>query len=156
MTYILLSLIVLVNLITTLLVIRSHRRVEEPTDEDISNNQVVMLARIKELENCIEVMKKDIPTSVLRSIQGSINNSNGKLGELVASLSLSKSYDRIIPLGKPVDFIGIDEDNIDFIEVKTGGGTLTRTEKQIQKLVEDGNIRFVIVRPDVDIVTGTS
>ena len=96
-------------------------------------------------------VQTELPGKVLQSIQGSINPRKGKVGELVTMLQLTSEYDRIIPLGQPVDMIGVSEDSIDFIEVKVQGGRLSPMEIQIRDLVEAGKVRFIVVRPNIEI-----
>ena len=91
-----------------------------------------------------------IPSSVLKVVQGSINPRKGKIGELLTLLELKGEYEIIIPLGQPIDFIGISKESIDFIEVKTGGSRLTDHEKQIQDLVREGKVGFRCVRYDIE------
>src|SRR5688572_18828449 len=60
-----------------------------------------------------------LPVRILQTIQGSINPQKGKMAELLTYAELRYDYDRIIPLGWPIDFIGIkNNQRIDFIEVK--------------------------------------
>src|SRR5688572_14035618 len=67
-----------------------------------------------------------LPTRVLQTIQGSINPQKGKMAELLTYAELRYDYDRIIPLGWPIDFVGVKNgERIDFIEVKSGGALLT-------------------------------
>jgi hypothetical protein len=62
----------------------------------------------------------NLPARVLSTIQGSINPQKGKVAELLTYAELRYDYDRIIPLGMPVDFIGIkNNQQIDFVEVKS-------------------------------------
>src|SRR5947199_2615987 len=62
-----------------------------------------------------------LPLRILQTIQGSINPQKGKMAELLTYAELRYDYDRIIPLGWPIDFIGIkNNERIDFIEVKSG------------------------------------
>ena len=91
-----------------------------------------------------------IPSGVLKAVQGSINPRKGKIGELLTLLELKGEYDIIIPLGQPIDFIGISKESIDFIEVKTGNSRLTEHEKQIQDLVREGKVGFRCVRYDIE------
>ena len=59
---------------------------------------------------------QDLPTRVLQTIQGSINPQKGKMAELLTYAELRYDYDRIIPLGMPVDFIGIkSSDSLNYI-----------------------------------------
>src|SRR5437762_3281406 len=75
-----------------------------------------------------------LPVRVLQTIQGSINPQKGKMAELLTYAELRYDYDRIIPLGSPIDYIGIkNNSHIDFIEVKSGiAYVLTEEEKHIK------------------------
>ncbi|MCL5411836.1 MAG: hypothetical protein M1150_03855 [Patescibacteria group bacterium] len=102
---------------------------------------------------------QSLPNKVLATIQGSINPQKGKVAELLTYAELRYDYDIIIPLGRPVDFIGIkNSETIDFIEVKSiqahrrgyQGTQLTEEEKAIQHLIRTGkvNFRLVVVRDE--------
>jgi hypothetical protein len=72
----------------------------------------------------------NLPTRVLQTIQGSINPQKGKMAELLTYAELRYDYDRIIPLGWPIDFIGIkNNQQIDFIEVKSGNAALLTLDR---------------------------
>ena len=91
---------------------------------------------------------QDLPAQVLRVIQGSINPQKGKMAELLTYAELRYDYDRIIPLGWPIDFIGIkNNDRIDFIEVKSGiSHLLTLEEKHIKNLIAQGRVNFRLIK----------
>lgn len=91
---------------------------------------------------------QDLPTRVLQTIQGSINPQKGKMAELLAYAELRYDYDRIIPLGWPIDFIGIKNNmHIDFIEVKSGNNhILTLEEKHIKSLIAAGRVNFRLIK----------
>ncbi len=90
----------------------------------------------------------DLPARILQTIQGSINPQKGKVAELLTYAELRYDYDRIVPLGWPIDFIGIkNNDRIDFIEVKSGNfATLTDEEKHIKNLVATGRVHFRLIK----------
>ena len=97
---------------------------------------------------------RKLPVRVLHTVQGSIAPKKGKVGELIFYTRLLSEYDRLIPLGQPIDFIGIKNmRSIDFIEVKTGSASLTREEAEIRRLVEEGNTRFLVMRTDMEVFT---
>lgn len=85
-----------------------------------------------------------VPARVLAAIQGSINPQKGKIAELLTYAQIRYDYDVIIPLGQPIDFIGIKKgEKIDFIEVKSGDNhSLSPNEAEIQKLVKSGKVNF--------------
>src|SRR3989344_8104981 len=79
-------------------------------------------------QDIIDLYKKvdTLPLRILQTIQGSINPQKGKVAELLTYAELRYDYDRIIPLGWPIDFIGIkNNDRIDFILVKSGESQLS-------------------------------
>jgi len=90
---------------------------------------------------------KELPSKILAVIQGSINPQKGKVAELLTYAELRYDYDRIIPLGHPIDFIGIKNGKkVDFIEVKSGGSQLSFEEKAIQELIKEGKVNFRLIR----------
>lgn len=97
---------------------------------------------------------QDLPTKVLQVIQGSINPQKGKMAELLTYAELRYDYDRIIPLGWPIDFIGIkNNERIDFIEVKSGvTHILTDEEKHIKNLIAEGRVNFRLIKVTEDEV----
>ncbi len=96
-----------------------------------------------------------LPTKVLQVIQGSINPQKGKMAELLTYAELRYDYDRIIPLGWPIDFIGIkNNERIDFIEVKSGTSfRLTDEENHIKTLIEKGDIYFRLIKVTEDEIS---
>lgn len=97
---------------------------------------------------------QDLPARVLQTIQGSINPQKGKMAELLTYAELRYDYDRIIPLGWPIDFIGIkNNERIDFIEVKSGvAHLLTDEEKHIKNLIITGRVNFRLIKVSEDEV----
>lgn len=98
---------------------------------------------------------QELPSKVLQVIQGSINPQKGRMAELLTYAELRYDYDRIIPLGWPIDFIGIkNNERIDFIEVKSGSfATLTDEEKHIKNLIASGNINFRLIKVTEDEIS---
>lgn len=101
-------------------------------------------------QDIIDLYRKvdTLPLRILQTIQGSINPQKGKVAELLTYAQLRLDYDRIIPLGQPIDFIGIkNNERIDFIEVKSGESfVLTEEEKHIKKLIASGLINFRLIK----------
>lgn len=97
---------------------------------------------------------QELPVRVLQTIQGSINPQKGKMAELLTYAELRYDYDRIVPLGWPIDFIGIkNNERIDFIEVKSGiSHVLTEEEKHIKNLIAAGRVNFRLIKVTEDEV----
>lgn len=101
-------------------------------------------------QDIIDLYRKvdNLPLRILQTIQGSINPQKGKVAELLTYAELRYDYDRIIPLGWPIDFVGIkNNERIDFIEVKSGeSAVLTDEEKHIKKLIMNGRVNFRLIK----------
>ena len=121
--------------------------VKEPVNEVLER----ALRDLKEFDENIDEMGKELPKKVLRSIQSGISVRKGKVGEFTTLMRLLADYKRIIPLGQPVDFIGISDEHVDFIEVKTGTSELAPEEREIKRLIEEGKVRFILKREEVEI-----
>jgi predicted Holliday junction resolvase-like endonuclease len=110
---------------------------------------------INELCNELNQFRSELdvlPEKVLRSIQGSIDVRKGRVGELATLMQLLGEYEKIIPLGRPIDFIGIGE-YIDFIETKTGSSDLSEDQRKIRDLIRDRKVRFIVRRESVEVIT---
>lgn len=108
--------------------------------------------------NLINTNLEKVPTRTLNTIQGSVNTATGKLGEMIQFLTLQQTYDRLMPVGNIVDFIGIrfptptDPGAIDFIDVKTGDkAVLNSDQKKLRAFVETSkeHINFKVVKVDI-------
>ena len=49
-------------------------------------------------------------------------------------------------IGMPIDYIVFNNDEIVFIEVKSGGSTLSKKQSEIKKLINGGKVRFETIR----------
>lgn len=49
-------------------------------------------------------------------------------------------------LGSPIDYIAFEEDEIVLIEVKSGDSVTSKKQKNIQRIVEEGKVRFEVHR----------
>jgi hypothetical protein len=98
---------------------------------------------------------QELPSRVLQVVQGSINPQKGRMAELLTYAELRYDYDRIIPLGQPIDFIGIkNNERIDFIEVKSGiSHLLTLEEKHIKNLIAQGRVNFRLIKVSEDDIS---
>lgn len=102
---------------------------------------------------------RQLPTKILHAVQGSTANIKGAVAEHISYLNLASKYDRLVPLGSVVDFIGINFDSdrteedgrIDFIDIKTGKySRLTQEQAKLKRLVLGGRVAFLKVKVSTD------
>jgi len=129
------SLIVAAVIVIAYLVGRLQSRQNLPEVSELPPNLVAIYQEIQ-----------SVPSRVLSTIQGSINPQKGKVAELLTYAELRYDYDKIVPIGSPIDFIGIKHgERIDFIEVKSGNAVLSADEKEIRRLIAAGNVNFRLI-----------
>ena len=49
-------------------------------------------------------------------------------------------------LGNPIDGVSFNEDEVVFVEIKTGASRLSKSQNKIKVLVEEGKVRFITFR----------
>jgi len=69
----------------------------------------------------------------------------GKIGENLAPFTKSWPWDpkNFRFLGNPIDGVQFNEDGIIFVEIKTGGARLSKSQKDFRDLVKAGKVSFV-------------
>lgn len=99
-----------------------------------------------------------LPLKVNQSITASASHHKGNLGELIAYIQLNSQYDRVLPIGDIIDFIGIrfptetDPGTIDYIDVKNGPSAgLNKNQKVFRKLVETTKPQFIVTTLSTEI-----
>ena len=76
----------------------------------------------------------------------------GKIGENMAPFFTEWPYDpnAFRFLGNPVDGIQFTDDEVIFVEIKTGKARLSNSQKSIKRLVTEGKVRFATFRVGED------
>jgi predicted Holliday junction resolvase-like endonuclease len=69
----------------------------------------------------------------------------GKIGENLAPFVKCWPWDpnNFRFLGNPVDGLQYNDDEVIFVEIKTGGARLSKSQKHIRDLIKDGKVSFV-------------
>tara|TARA_R110002126_G_scaffold9539_7_gene43024 strand:+ start:112 stop:690 length:579 start_codon:yes stop_codon:yes gene_type:complete len=141
--------------------IKEEKASKDRLEKSMENIRAAMAATKAEdarFNVSIAKVMKEMPSKTLRTIQGSLNNTTGKLGEMMTLIELQQAYDRLIVVGDIVDFIGVKfpvEDNpggVYFIDVKTGkGAALSADQRKFKKLVEskEGLFEFKVVKVQI-------
>jgi predicted Holliday junction resolvase-like endonuclease len=134
--------IVFILLLIILVLLLRGRKAEVHNTEELEAKLRYALASADSVKQIQETLA-DLPKDVLTSITRSQGTRSGKLNELLATLELTK-YDRLIYLGSPIDFIGIDyARGIDFIEVKSGKERFSEDEIKLKDLIELKMVNYV-------------
>ena len=127
-------------------------------DNEAFLNLVELVSNLNGTVKTMSATLDKIPSKTLNTIQGSVNTTSGKLGELIQYLKLQSTYDRFIITNDICDFIGIRfgregvEPAIDFIDVKTGNAArLNPDQKKLRAIISEKKncINFVVVKTEI-------
>lgn len=68
----------------------------------------------------------------------------GYISEKLAPFLDGFDYDpnRLIFIGKPIDYIHFGDDEITFVEIKSGNSRLTKGQRRIRNLIKDGKVNW--------------
>lgn len=99
-----------------------------------------------EVSKELEEVKGKLDASVGKQISERVRL--GQVGENILPLLLSFPYDskRVRGLFQPIDLLVFNDDEIVFVEVKTGDAKLTEKQRNIQRIIEEGKVRFEVHR----------
>ena len=81
------------------------------------------------------------------------NQYKGNINEILAGFALLTEYKQLAMLSSvskqfSIDLLGIKDDSIDFIEVKTKGTPSTNIEKSVQNLIAEKKVNYRIIEGD--------
>ena len=81
----------------------------------------------------------------------------GKIGENLAPFTDAWPYDpsNFIFLGRAIDGLQLNQDEIVFVEIKTGKSRLSKSQKRIKELICEGKVYFETFRVDATGCTVT-
>lgn len=108
----------------------------------------------EELENREKINKERLAKSLKRSKEVLLGQGAEQIAPYLKNFPYAPQDTRF--LGAPIDLIvfnGSVKDNIDkiiFVEIKTGNSQLSKKQKQIRKIIEDGNVEWLEYRIDTD------
>jgi len=91
-----------------------------------------------------------------QSRQLGINVIKGGINQILGTFSLLNEYDEVMLLSSTsgnasMDLIGVNQDAVDFIEIKTKGAGLTKGERKVRKLIEEKKVNYRIVDAELPV-----
>jgi len=115
-----------------------------------------LLAVIVKLYQKYKDIQNQLKERGRQSRQMGINEIKGGIHQILGTFSLLNEYDEVMLLSSTagnasLDLIGVNQDIMDFIEIKTKGASLTKGEKKVKRLVEEKMIRYRIVDAELPV-----
>ena len=82
-----------------------------------------------------------------------ISRIRGEITQILAGFSILNEYNQIGIIGSisknvSLDLLGIKDDSVDFIEVKSQGSGLSPSERKVKELIDNGKVRYRIIDGD--------
>ena len=106
----------------------------------------VLSQRLCELEKCLAEESERYRTLMHQKKSSEVRL--GQIGEHLAPFLESWPWDskRFKFLGEPIDGIQFDEDEITFVEIKTGKSQLNKTQRRLRDLIKEKKVSFAVFR----------
>ena len=109
---------------------------------------------IRHKEDEIQDMNHKLEQKQTASYKIGVNTTAGDYTQILGEFALLSDYDSIITLSTTsrqpsLDLIGVNEESLDFIELKKKGAGSSPNEKHVKRLVEDKKVSYKIF--DVDL-----
>lgn len=114
--------------------------------KELDEKEIIYLDKIKNLEeNLFEEVE------VRKKITSQKKSSEVRLGFIAETLAPFLDQFNFEPeecsfLGKPIDYISFGEEEVTFIEIKSGNAKLNQNQKRIKKQIEDKKVSWKEVR----------
>ena len=98
----------------------------------------------------IEILDKDHKIAQTRTKTLGRSEVRGELNELLGTFKLLNEYDQLAIISSvskqaSLDLLGIKNDTVDFIEIKSLKTGLSKPEKNVKKLIDEGKVRYVVI-----------
>lgn len=106
----------------------------------------VMIEGINELRS--EKARIGLELDKIKSSRKSEQVRLGQIAEQILPFLEAFKYDpkNLKPMFQPIDYVCFEEDEIIFIEVKTGNSALSQKQKKISRQIKEGKVRFEVHR----------
>ncbi len=74
----------------------------------------------------------------------------GEITQILAGYSILNDYKQLAILGTvskhmSLDLLGINDEYVDLIEVKTKGAGFSESEKKVKQLIDEGKVRYRVI-----------
>ena len=104
----------------------------------------------KQHDSDIQEMEEKLAKKQSNSYQMGQNTIRGELNQLLGSFAILNEYKQLASLSSvskqfSIDLLGIKDDSVDFIEVKTMGTKLSPSENKVEKLITSGKVKYRII-----------
>ncbi len=109
---------------------------------------------IRDKENEIQDINNKLEKKQTLSFRAGVNTTAGDYSQILGDFALLSKYDSIITLSTTsmqpsLDLIGINEESLDFLELKKKGAGSSDGEKHVKQLVDEKKVSYKIY--DVDL-----
>jgi hypothetical protein len=110
----------------------------------------ILITMRKKYDEELTEVERDAKINQKRSFSLGTGTIRGELNQILGSYALLNDYKQIAFLTSvakqfPLDLIGVKEDSIDFIEIKSLKTPLTDNDEKIKQLVKDKKIDYKII-----------
>ena len=110
-------------------------------------------------QNNINELDLELKKRQSKAFQMGTNQTAGDYTEILGDFVLLSKYDQIITLSTTskapsLDLIGVNEESLDFLEIKKKGAKISPGENKIRRLIEEKKVSYKVF--DVEVPKGVT
>jgi predicted Holliday junction resolvase-like endonuclease len=110
---------------------------------------ILTLNKIKQLKKQFQESELKLSVKQKLAAQIGINQTKGDYAQILGDFSFLSKYDQLITLSTTsrqpsLDLIGINDESLDFLEIKKKGATISKSESHVRRLVEEKKVSYKV------------
>lgn len=111
-------------------------------------------AYVARVEEALEQKQKALETKQTKSHRLGQSTIRGELNQILGQFAILNEYERLASVSSvssqfSLDLLGIKEDSVDFIEVKSSKTPLSPNERKVKKLIDAKKVRYRVIEANL-------
>lgn len=100
-------------------------------------------------KNKVSALESELSTKQKKATQIGINVTKGDYTQILGDFAFLSKYDQLITLSTTskqpsLDLIGINEESLDFLEIKKKGARISTKENHVRRLIEEKKVSYKV------------
>ena len=133
---------------------RELQKVIDKFSRQVTSRRTIksMDTHLKQLSKAHQEFAEELPKEygkwIVKAAAQAVGQQKGVLGEIIVSKALELEFGHLYRLGGdfPADAMGVKDELVQFIEIKTERDKLTPNEAKFKKLIDEGKVVYRVVR----------
>ncbi len=110
---------------------------------------ILTLNKIKQMKKYSQGLESQLKQRQSKAYHMGVNTTSGDYTQILGDFSFLSKYDQLITLSTTskqpsLDLIGINDESLDFLEIKKKGASISKDERHVRRLVEEKKVSYKV------------